>query len=175
MTDRTQKYLSHRDRRQVRLAQLFAEATKRGIDHTELRETIAPAQIGKRLSNASEVEIKRLIEYIGGTRLRNAEFGMRNENQKPFTAEDAEGNTKRLMSGFKERYDELGFRDGMATPKQLRMIESMWMEVSRMPNYAAKQKALEGFLMRVVRVQQLEWVEDWMVQKIVNAINHMKR
>lgn len=155
MTDHTRKYYSHRDRRQVRLAQLFAEATKRGIDHGALRDEIAPAQIGKRLSNASEVEIARLILYIGGEKKRTFD--------------------KPLMSGFKERYDELGLRDGMATPAQLRKIEAMWMQVSRMPNHTAREKALQGFLKRIVGVQQIEWVEDWMVQKILNAIQHMKR
>jgi len=155
MTDRTRKYYSHRDRRQVRLAQLFAEATKRGIDHAELRDTIAPLQIGKRLSNASEIEISRLIRYIGGEKTRTFD--------------------KPLMSGFRERYDELGVRDGMATPAQLRKIEASWMNVSRMPNHTAREKALLGFLKRICGVQQMEWVEDWMVQKILNAIQHMKR
>ena len=146
-----------KDPRSVKLGRLFAEAKKRGIDADELRNTIAPGQLKKRLSKASVVEIERLTQFLGAPGPRTPDPG------------------PRLMSGFKHRYDELGHRDGMASPAQLRMIESMWMEVSRMTTYAAREKALEGFLKRVVNVQQMEWIKSWQVRKIINAISHMKR
>jgi hypothetical protein len=152
MTDAPKK-----DPRAVKLGRLFAEAKKRGIDSERLRNEIAPAQLGKRLSKASISEIEKLTQHLGAPVPRTPDPG------------------PRLMSGFKNRYDELGHRDGMASPAQLRMIEGMWMEVSRMTTYVAREKALEGFLKRVVNVQQMEWIENWMVQKIINAISHMKR
>jgi hypothetical protein len=76
---------------------------------------------------------------------------------------------------LKTRFSDLGYRDGMATPAQLRMIEAIWIDVSRMPNYAAKQKALKGFLRRITGVEELRFVEGWMVRKIITAIQHMKQ
>jgi len=152
-----------KDPRTVKLGRLFAEAKKRGIDGEQLRNEIAPRQLKKRLSKASVAEIEWLTQYLGAA-------------PSPTSPARGEATTgKPLMSGFKHRYDELGHRDGMASPAQLRMIEGMWMEVSRMTTYAARERALEGFLKRVVNVQQMEWIENWMVQKIINAISHMKR
>jgi Protein of unknown function (DUF1018) len=151
MTDTPKK-----DLRQVKLAQLFAEAKKRGIEQDELRNIIAPSIIGHRLSEAKAGEVIEVIRHItGGTA----------EGFKPSPA----------AGSFKDRFSDLGYRDGMATPKQLRMIEAMWMDVSKMPTYAAREKALSGFLKRITGVENLRFVEDWMVQKIVKAIDHMKR
>ena len=74
----------------------------------------------------------------------------------------------------KDRFSDLGLRDGMASPAQLRMIEGMWMDVSSMPNRAAKEKALKGFLKRITGVEELRFLEDWQVQKLIKALEHMK-
>lgn len=149
-----------RDLRAIKLAQLFAEAKKRGIDTSDdgdLRTITAPGIIGHKLSDATAGEIIEVIRHItGGT----AE-GFKPSSEKP--------------GSFRDRFEDLGHRDGMATPKQLRMIEAMWMDVSKMPSYTAKQKAVEGFLKRIAGVENLRFVEDWMVQKIVKAIEGMKR
>jgi len=145
-----------KDLRTVKMGRLFAEAKKRGISSEQLRNEIAPGQIGKRLSKASIVELERLTQYLGADPSRS-------RYDKP------------LMSGFKNRYDELGNRPGMATPAQLRKIEAMWSGVSTMNNPTARERALEGFLKRIVGVVQMEWIESWMVQKLIKAIEGMKR
>lgn len=49
---------------------IFAEAAKRGIDADYLRETIAPAVIGKRMSKAGDWDLFRLLEHIKGKDFR---------------------------------------------------------------------------------------------------------
>ena len=48
------------------LCALFAEASKRGITSEILRDDIAPAIIGKRLSTASVSEVARIVDHIIG-------------------------------------------------------------------------------------------------------------
>ncbi|HHT9137365.1 MAG TPA: hypothetical protein ACFYEK_09010 [Candidatus Wunengus sp. YC60] len=48
------------------LGALFAEAAKRGIAQETLRDDIAPAIIGKRLSAASVQEVARIVDHITG-------------------------------------------------------------------------------------------------------------
>jgi hypothetical protein len=152
-----------KDLRSVKLGRLFAEAKKRGIDGDQLRNEIAPNQIKKRLSKATVTEIEWLTQYIGAA-------------PSPTSLPRGEATPEKpLMSGFKERYDELGYRDGFATPAQLRMIEAMWMDVSRMPNRTAKERALQGFLKRIAGVEDMRFIEGWMVQKVVKAIGAMSQ
>jgi hypothetical protein len=153
--DRTRAHSQHHDRRQIKLAQLFAEATKRGIDHDELRTVIAPGVIGHRLSTATVGEIIEVIRKITGGK--------------------ADGFKQTNPPISKDRFEDLGHRDGMATPAQLRMIEGMWMDVSKMPTYTARQKALQGFLKRIAGVEDLRFLETWHVRKVINAIEGMKR
>lgn len=145
------------NRRTVKMRQLFAEATKRGISEDELRNVIAPGCIYKRLSAATVGEIIEVIRHISGGQAE----GFRQAEAQP--------------GGFKERFEDLGYRDGMATPEQLRKIEAMWIGVSRMPLRVSKLKALEGFLKRIAGVEHLRFVEDWQVQKLIKAIESMKR
>jgi hypothetical protein len=144
-----------KDRRTVKLAQLFAEAGKRGIDQDELRNVIAPGVIGHRLSEATVGEIIEVIRHIGGV--------VSSVVPRPSSLDIS-----------KDRFSDLGFREGMATPAQLRKIEAMWMGVSKMPNYTAKERALKGFLKRITGVEELRFIESWQVQKIIRALGAMK-
>ncbi len=145
-----------KDRRTIKMRQLFAEATKRGIDHDDLRNVDAPGIIGHRLSAATAGEIIEVIRHITGG--------------------EADGFKRSEQAGsFKDRFEDLGYRDGMAVPFQLRKIEAMWMGVSYQPNRRDKEQALGRFLKRIAGVEHLRFVEDWQVQKIVKAIEAMKR
>jgi len=145
-----------KDFRAVKLAQLFCDAEDRGIDKNDLRNLIAPGVIGHRLSEATVGEVIEVIRHIGG-RVTSSVI------PRPSSVEN-----------FKDRFSDLGYRDGMATPAQLRKIEAMWMSVSKMPNYTAKQKALKGFLKRITGVEELRFIESWQVQKVIRAIDSMK-
>lgn len=149
MTDTPKK-----DLRSVKLGRLFAEAKKRGIDADQLRNDIAPRpdMIGKRLSKASIADIEQLTHKLG----------------VPGPRPSAPG-----PGPFKQRYENFGHRAGMATPRQLRYIEAEWMKVSTMPSWTEKQRALNAFLKRIAGVDDMRFVEDWHVQKILNAIDAM--
>lgn len=161
----------HKDPRVLKLSALFAEAAKRDISAEELREKIAPRELGMRLSVASEADIAALMRYIKGEGLPPSQIP---EAGSMVQGPGESKYDRPLMSGFRERYDELGYRDGMATPPQLRMIEGMWMDVSNQRTYEDRLSALDSFLKRVVKVDSMRFVEGWMVSKVIAAIRRMK-
>ncbi len=75
----------------------------------------------------------------------------------------------------KMKYEDLGERQGMASPKQLRMIEALWRDVSRTHNTELRQRALRKFIFRIVGVSDMRSIEKHQVQKIINAMDHMMR
>jgi phage gp16-like protein len=80
---------------------------------------------------------------------------------------------RRYTSG-KKRFEHLGNRRGYASPAQLRMLESMWVEVSRADTLAEKQDAINRFLEHRFGVANLAWLPSDMVGKVVKAIQAMK-
>lgn len=72
------------------------------------------------------------------------------------------------------KYDDLGRRKGMATPKQLRMIEAMWAGVSRAQGAIARERALKGLLKRIIKVDDMRFVEMWHVKVLIKALESMK-
>lgn len=79
------------------------------------------------------------------------------------------------LSPKKKKYDDLGNRPGMATPKQLRMIEAMWADVSKYKRSRdARERALRYFLKHITGVDRLEFMTARDVRKAVKAIEKMK-
>jgi len=72
-----------------------------------------------------------------------------------------------------KKYANLTGRRGMATPKQLRMIEGMWRDVSNATTGIGREAALKTFLSRF-GVTSIESIEYWQVSKVVNALQAMK-
>jgi len=75
----------------------------------------------------------------------------------------------------KMKYEDLGERTGMATPRQLRMIEAMWRDVSYTHDPHRRERALRRFLFRITGVHDLRFLRSRDVRKVVNAMKHMKR
>lgn len=74
--------------------------------------------------------------------------------------------------GMGKKYDDLGVRSGMATPKQLRLIEVTWMNN---PNVQAKTpEALRRFIEHRFKISNLRFVEDRDVGKVLTAIRSIK-
>lgn len=77
----------------------------------------------------------------------------------------------------KLKYDELGIRyneqlnEHYATPKQLRMIEAMWMTSNRVANKT--EEALLKFIKRITGKDRMEWLLISDIRKIVKAINSL--
>ena len=71
-------------------------------------------------------------------------------------------------------YSELRGRSAdMATPKQLRMLEAMWMSVSRQKNRTDALQAYHQFLNNRFNLLTPEWIERDKVSKIKRALDSM--
>jgi hypothetical protein len=81
---------------------------------------------------------------------------------------------ERKKSFQKHKYSNLGHREGMASPKQLRMIEALWKEVSYVQDETARLEALNTFLSKHFGVDKLIWVESNMVGKVKRTLEQMK-
>jgi hypothetical protein len=75
----------------------------------------------------------------------------------------------------KKKYDDLGKRPGMASPKQLRMIEAMWKDASWTHDTAKRAIALRKFIFKIAGVDDLTFLTSQGVQKVVKAIENIKR
>lgn len=75
----------------------------------------------------------------------------------------------------RKKYDELAARPGTwASPAQMRMLEAMWADVSRMKNADARERALNNFLSHHYGISHITFVQRSMVRKIVRAIEVMR-
>jgi phage-related protein len=80
-------------------------------------------------------------------------------------------NKQRPQSQMK--FDDLGDRDEMASPAQLRKIDVMWRNVSRQPDARSRSVALEKFLQRICGISKMEWLEPGHVKKVIKALERM--
>ena len=74
------------------------------------------------------------------------------------------------------KFSELGDRPGwLASPKQLRMIDAMWAEVSRVPAGTERDSALDSFVKRITGVDKLVWLPKHKVPAVLVAIRAMQQ
>ena len=69
----------------------------------------------------------------------------------------------------KLKYEDMGKRPGMATPRQLRMIEAMWMTGPEIREKTPE--ALRHFLKNRFGIDGMRWIEDIQVSRIVKSID----
>ena len=74
----------------------------------------------------------------------------------------------------KRKYDSLGMRTGMASPRQLRMIEGMWKDASFTHDPHRRELALRKFVLRIAGVDDLAFLTSQGASKVINAIQSMK-
>jgi hypothetical protein len=73
------------------------------------------------------------------------------------------------------KYDELeGRPEHFATPKQLRMIEAMWAEVSVKTTTEDRARALSSLLFRIVESSHITMLMRQDVRKVIAALKAMK-
>ena len=73
------------------------------------------------------------------------------------------------------KYNDLSNRsNNMASPKQLRMIEAMWFDISFKSSESERKKAFEHFIFKITGKQKLRFLTAVDIRKIKNAIEHMK-
>ena len=73
-----------------------------------------------------------------------------------------------------KKYDHLCNRQGFASPKQLRMIEGMWKDVSRALTEEDRKAMLRRFLLRITGIGDLRFLKPEHIRKAVNALKSMK-
>jgi hypothetical protein len=74
-----------------------------------------------------------------------------------------------------KRFSNLGNREDMAYPEQLRMIEAMWCEVSYAPTIEGKQEAFQKFIKNKWGIERVEWLPRNLVGRVVKTIQAMKQ
>ena len=74
----------------------------------------------------------------------------------------------------KEKYECLGFRKGFATPRELRMLNAMWSEVTRAKTARDKDKAFDTFLQNKFKIGSVINIKFQDVARVKHAIEEMK-
>ncbi len=73
----------------------------------------------------------------------------------------------------KKRFENLGWRAGMARPSQLRKIEALWRDAIDIKNHEKRVKALRTFLNRHFKVSDLRFLDLNTTKKVIHTLNHM--
>lgn len=82
-------------------------------------------------------------------------------------------NPKKSTKFKQYKYNTLGKRENRATPKQLRMIEAMWMDRSYIKDEPARAKALNTFIKRITGKDNILFMTPHDVSKTVKAMENM--
>jgi len=72
-----------------------------------------------------------------------------------------------------DRHVDLEGRPGMATAPQLRKIEALWDDVSRVIDPEQRAKALRSFIFRVAKVSDLRFLDRAGAGKVITALEAM--
>jgi hypothetical protein len=73
------------------------------------------------------------------------------------------------------KYENLGLRPGMASPAQLRKIEGLWKDVTKLGSKEDRVKTLRAFLNRRFNVSDLRFLEADKVRRVICALENMKK
>jgi hypothetical protein len=68
------------------------------------------------------------------------------------------------------KYEELGSRPDMATPAQLRKVESLWRDITQFNNEKDLESTLRAFLYRRFKISDLRFLERSMVSKVIYSL-----
>lgn len=77
-----------------------------------------------------------------------------------------------------KKFDDLDNRRGavaMATPPQMRMIETVWQEVSRATEPEARATGLRHFIKRIAKVDSLRFLDRDGASAVINALTKMQK
>jgi len=78
-------------------------------------------------------------------------------------------------AGARRRFENLGDREDMATPAQLRMLEASFVQRSRALDLASKQLAFRNWLSNRFGIERVEWIPRDQVGKILRATQGIDR
>lgn len=69
---------------------------------------------------------------------------------------------------------DYGKREGFASPEQILFIEGLWREVSKFADENRRQKALQHFVMRVVKVSHVRFLTGEQAAAVIEALKDMR-
>jgi len=78
------------------------------------------------------------------------------------------------MKERQNKFDNYGYREGFASPKQLRMIDAMWKEVSYQGDDRTKEQALTRLIFNLFQISDLRFLESYQAKKLISMLQHMK-
>lgn len=73
----------------------------------------------------------------------------------------------------KQRYGGTKQRKGMATDKQIGLIQRMWTDVSKAESDEGREKGLRGFLLRTAKVSDLRFLDSRGASQMILALKKM--
>ena len=112
------------------------------------------------------VETSKELEYENAKRLIRKMLELLPDKEKIYG-----GNNYKKYEDLGMRYNEK-LKEHYATPKQLRMIEAMWMTS---PHVKKKdEEALRKFVKRILGKDHITWILKSEVEKVVKAIESLK-
>lgn len=76
---------------------------------------------------------------------------------------------------YRDKYNELARRPGMAVPAQLRKIEATWQGLYPESDQALRQKNLRSFLFRFFKVSDLRFLDQETANKVLYALRKMSQ
>lgn len=82
---------------------------------------------------------------------------------------------RRPKSFNKYKYNNMGYRDGMASAKQLRMIEAMWADYSVFKDPQEREEALRNFISKRFEVSDIKFIDVKTASKIIKTLQVMKK
>lgn len=148
--------------------------------HAQRIAPITAVQVKKihALKNAMDID-DDLYRFILGDMFQVASSKELDKHQAGRLIEEMEAKAVELgrwerRPDKRERFRNLARRAGMASPEQLRKIEAMWSEVSRVPQPEERTKALRHFIERVAKVSDLRFLDIEGAGKVLNALKAMQ-
>lgn len=73
----------------------------------------------------------------------------------------------------KHKFNNLAGREDMATPKQLRMIQAMWKDYSKLDDKEAREKAFRAFISKRFNLSDMKFIDKKSASKIIFALEKM--
>lgn len=156
---------------QAMLAKIHIAKKELGLDDTEYRELLCGVT-GK--TSAGEMDNTEAAEVIKVLIEKGWQPGIP-PSEPVLSKAEGKGEAKQgasSSSGLKTRFQELDGRPGMATAKQLRMIEAVWMTSKGVQIKTGE--ALRRFLKSKFQIDGLRFVERDQVGKIKTAIESIR-
>lgn len=152
---------------------------------TRQNKPISPSQIKRIHSMIHELQINDCVYR----EILSSRFGVTTSKDltlhqaSTFIDELAQKTREKTLKRFSEnktfgngsmKHNELGGREGMATPPQLRKIEAAWGDVSVTTDPAKRIQGLRHFIQRIAGVSALRFL-DWQgASKVINALTAMQ-